>query len=188
MEAVVGDGVALGLGVPGIEPFAKRLPARLDGGREEDLLATDAWREARDWIAEAPDELMTIVTHRKAPALPFVPAELHGELVVSVVCCYAGSPEEGERVVKPLKRFGSPVLDLCTPKPFLEHQAMFDPSFRHGWWYYVRSCDVAELTAASTPHFAIEEHTLVPEHLAEIITSEQLGRVYRDMAENWNRR
>ena len=23
---------------------------------------------------------------------------------------------------------------------------MFDPSFRHGWWYYIRSCDVAELT------------------------------------------
>ncbi len=100
----------------------------------------------RDWIADAPDELMTIVTHRKAPALPFVPAELHGELVVSVVCCYAGSPEDGERVVRPLKRFGSPVLDLCAPKPFLAHQAMFDPSFPHGWWYYFRSCDVAELT------------------------------------------
>jgi hypothetical protein len=23
---------------------------------------------------------------------------------------------------------------------------MFDPSFPHGWWYYSRSCDVAELT------------------------------------------
>ena len=26
-----------------------------------------------DWSAEAPDELMTIVIHRKAPPLPFVP-------------------------------------------------------------------------------------------------------------------
>ena len=48
--------------------------------------------------------------------------------------------------MRPLKRFGSPVLDLCAPKPFLAHQAMFDPSFPHGWWYYFRSCDVAELT------------------------------------------
>ena len=62
-----------------------------------------------------------------------------------VVCCYAGSPRTA-RVVQPLKRFGSPVLDLCAPKPFLDHQAMFDPSFPHGWWYYFRSCDVAELT------------------------------------------
>jgi hypothetical protein len=100
----------------------------------------------REWIAEAPDELMTIVIHRKAPPLPFVPRELHGKLVVGVVCCYAGPVEDGEQVVKPLKEFGSPVLDLCVPKPFLAHQAMFDLSFQHGWWYYMRACDVAELT------------------------------------------
>jgi FAD/FMN-containing dehydrogenase len=100
----------------------------------------------REWIAEAPDELMTIVIHRKAPPLPFVPRELHGKLVVGVVCCYAGAVEEGEQVVKPLKEFGSPVLDLCVPKPFLAHQGMFDASFQHGWWYYMRACDVAELT------------------------------------------
>ena len=100
----------------------------------------------RDWIAEAPDDLMTIVTHRKAPPLPAIPTELHGKPVVSVVCCYAGSVEDGEKVVRPLKRFRSPALDLCEPKPFLAHQSMFDPAFPHGWWYYVRACDVAELT------------------------------------------
>jgi hypothetical protein len=100
----------------------------------------------RDSIAEAPDELMTIVIHRKAPPLDFVPQELHGELVVAVVCCYAGSIEDGERAVKPLREFGNPVLDLCEPKPYLQHQSMFDPSFPHGRWYYMRSCDVAELS------------------------------------------
>jgi FAD/FMN-containing dehydrogenase len=100
----------------------------------------------RDWIAQAPDELMTIVVHRRAPPLDFVPTELHGKPVVSVVCCYAGAVDDGEEVVRPLKSFGSPVLDLCERKPFLAHQAMFDRSFRHGWWYYMRSCDVAELT------------------------------------------
>ena len=100
----------------------------------------------RDWIAEAPDELMTIVVHRKAPPLPIVPPELHGKLVVSVICCYAGSVEEGERVVAPLKAFGNPVLDACTAKPYLAHQAMFDPAFPPHWWYYFRACDVAELT------------------------------------------
>ncbi len=100
----------------------------------------------RDWITEAPDELMTIIVHRKAPALPFVPAELHGRLVVGVVSCYIGPVDEGERVLRPLRRFGTPVLDLCGPKPFVEHQAMFDASFPHGHWYYHRACDVAELT------------------------------------------
>ena len=100
----------------------------------------------RDWISDAPDELTTIVVHRKAPALPFVPPELHGELIVGVVCCYAGPVEQGEKVLRPLKNFRAPVLDLCEPKPFVDHQAMFDPSFPHGRWYYLRSCDVAELT------------------------------------------
>ena len=40
---------------------------------------------------------MTIVSCRKAPSLAFVPQELHGKLVVGVVCCYAGPVEEGRR-------------------------------------------------------------------------------------------
>ena len=108
--------------------------------------AADVLRFYREWIAEAPDELMTIVVHRKAPPLPFVPTELHGELVIAVICCYAGSVEDGERVVAPLKAFGSPVLDLCQPKPYIDHQSMFDPSYPHGRWYYMRACDVADLS------------------------------------------
>ncbi len=100
----------------------------------------------RDWLVDAPDELMTIVVHRKAPPLPVVPQELHGKLVVMVICCYAGPIEEGEQVVRPLKEFGAPLLDLCVPKPYLVHQAMFDPAFVPGRWYYFKSCDVAELT------------------------------------------
>ncbi len=100
----------------------------------------------RDWIADAPDDLTTIVIHRKAPPLPYVPTELHGKPVVAIACCYAGSVEEGEKVVRPLKEFGSPVLDLCEPKPYLTHQTMFDPTFPHGRWYYFRACDVTELS------------------------------------------
>jgi FAD binding domain-containing protein/berberine-like enzyme len=100
----------------------------------------------RDWIADIPDELTTVVVHRKAPPLPAIPAELHGRQVVMVIGCYAGPVEEGEQVVRPLRKFGSPLLDLCAPKPFLAHQAMFDPSFPKGRWYYFRSCDVEALT------------------------------------------
>ena len=100
----------------------------------------------RDWIAEAPDELMTIVNHRKAPPLPFIPPELHGELIVGIICCWCGDIEEGERVIAPLRKFGSPVVDACAPKPFVEHQAILDPAFPPGWWYYVRACEVGGLS------------------------------------------
>src|SRR5687767_14051679 len=52
--------------------------------------APNVLRFYREWISEAPDELMTIVTNRKAPPLSFVPRELHGKLIVGVACCYAG--------------------------------------------------------------------------------------------------
>lgn len=99
----------------------------------------------RDWIADCPDELMTIAVQRRAPALPFVPPDLVGKHVIAIVACYAGPVEEGEPVLRTLKQFGSPVLDFCQPKPFVEHQKGFDPSYPHGWHYYVRSCDVAAL-------------------------------------------
>jgi FAD/FMN-containing dehydrogenase len=100
----------------------------------------------RDWITDAPDELTTIVLFRRAPDLPFVPRELVGRLVVGVVCCYAGSIEEGERTLAPLKAFGPPTLDMCVPKLFVDHQQAFDRSYRHGCWYYIKACDVAELS------------------------------------------
>ena len=106
----------------------------------------DVLRFYRDWVAEAPDELMTIIVHRKAPPLPIVPEELHGKPVVMVICCWVGDLEQGEAFIRPLREFGSPVADVCLPKPYLTHQAMLDPSFPPGRWYYFKSCDVAELS------------------------------------------
>ena len=100
----------------------------------------------REWVADAPDDLMTIVIHRKAPPLPFVPPELHGKPVVMVIPCWSGDIEEGEKFIRPLREFGSPVADVCVVKPYLAHQAMFDPSFVPQRWYYFKSCDVAELS------------------------------------------
>jgi hypothetical protein len=106
----------------------------------------DLLRFYRDWITGVGDELTTIIVHRLAPDADPWPPELRLKPVVIVGCCYAGPIEEGERVVRPLREFGSPLLDLCEPKPFLDHQAMFDPTYPHGRWYYLRSRDVAELS------------------------------------------
>ncbi|WP_018353303.1 FAD-binding oxidoreductase [Longispora albida] len=106
----------------------------------------DLLRFYRDWITQVPDELTTVVIHRRVPPTAVYPPELHGRHAVMVVSCYAGPVEDGEEVVKPLRAFGKPLLDLCGPKPFVQLQSMFDASFPEGWWYYFRSCDVAELS------------------------------------------
>jgi hypothetical protein len=108
--------------------------------------APEVLRFHRDWIAGCPDELMTIVVQRRAPDLPVVPRDLVGRHVIAVVACYAGPLDDGERVLRPLKTYRRPVLDLCLPKPYVVHQSMFDPSFQRGWSYYFRACDVAELS------------------------------------------
>jgi len=108
--------------------------------------ASRVLRFYRDWIAHCPEELTTIVFQRKLPDLAAVPRDLVGERVVGVAACYTGPLGAGEKMLGPLKAFGTPLLDLCEPKPFVVHQTMFDQSYRHGCWYYVRSCDVDELT------------------------------------------
>jgi FAD/FMN-containing dehydrogenase len=108
--------------------------------------APEVLRFYRDWIADCPDELTTLIVQRKAPpTLSGLPAELVGQLVIAVVCIWAGSVDEGERIVRPLKQFRAPALDLCAPMPYLALQQMFNASFPRGWRYYFRSCDVAEL-------------------------------------------
>ena len=37
-------------------------------------------------------------------------------------------------------------MRLCTGPALAAHQEIFDPSFRHGCWCYVRSCDVVALS------------------------------------------
>jgi hypothetical protein len=107
--------------------------------------ATAVLRHYRDWLADCPDEVTTIGLTRRAPDLPAVPRELVGQPVVGVAVCHAGPIEDGERVLRPLRSFGTPALDICAAKPFSVHQQLLDPSFVPGRWYYVRSCDVAGL-------------------------------------------
>ena len=70
----------------------------------------DVLRFYRDWIAEAPDELMTIVIHRKAPPLPFVPPELHGKLGRRrrlLLCRIGGGGGRGGRAAEGLRIAGA---------------------------------------------------------------------------------
>jgi hypothetical protein len=100
----------------------------------------------RDYIAEAPDELTTILNLRNAPPLEFLPAEIHGRPVVAVIACYAGAVERGEELLAPLRRFGSPIVDAIAPRPYVELQQLFNPAVPHGWHYYWKSWELPPLS------------------------------------------
>jgi len=99
--------------------------------------ATEVLRFYRDYAAQAPDELTTIVILRSLPHLPALPPFLRGMPIIGIAVCHAGVIEAGERVVQPLRAFGPPLVDGIALKPYLAHQTMFDaaqPAGRHNYW------------------------------------------------------
>src|SRR5512134_964213 len=108
--------------------------------------APEVLRFYRELIAAAPDELTTIFDLSVAPPAPFLPEEVHGKPIVMVGACYAGSPDEGAEVVRPLKQFGRSIVDLLEPKPYTALQSMFDPLVPHGWHRYWKSVELPPLT------------------------------------------
>lgn len=99
----------------------------------------------RDYLEDAPDELGGAPAFLTAPPAPFVPEHMQGKLVVGLVVCYAGSPEEGEEVVRPLKEWGPPEVDLLGPMPYTEVQKLLDPSSPFGRRNYWKAENMAGL-------------------------------------------
>jgi FAD/FMN-containing dehydrogenase len=99
--------------------------------------AKELMRFFNDFANKAPDELTMLMVFLTAPPLPFIPSDLVGTRMVAVACCYAGSLDEGGRVLQPLKKFGTPVADLIEPVPYAFLQSSLDdtapPGIRNFW-------------------------------------------------------
>jgi FAD/FMN-containing dehydrogenase len=93
----------------------------------------------RDFIADAPDEIGVLGNLRLAPPMPFVPEALHGKPIIGLVLTYAGSIDDGEKALRPLRELGTPAFDVVVPKPYAAHQKMFDAAVPHGNHYYWKS-------------------------------------------------
>ena len=106
----------------------------------------DVLRFYRDFAAEAPDELGTVVRLGTVPPLPVIPEDLHWRPAIAVVCCYAGAVGDGERAMRALRRFGTPLVDLLAPSPYAAFQGAVDDTVRHGWHYYWKATNLAGLS------------------------------------------
>ena len=107
--------------------------------------AGDVLRFYRDFVRDAPDELGTVVRFGTAPPLPIIPENLHWRPVVLVGTCYAGPIADGEQQLSPLRSFGTPLLDLVGPAPYVGFQSALDSTVVHGWNYYWKSTHLPEL-------------------------------------------
>jgi FAD/FMN-containing dehydrogenase len=96
-------------------------------------------RQYRDFMTKAPDELSVWVVLRQAPPLPFLPQEAHGKEVVVLALLHAGDPKQGEALVGPLRKFGTPVGEHLGVQPYTAWQKAFDPLLTPGARNYWKS-------------------------------------------------
>jgi FAD/FMN-containing dehydrogenase len=99
--------------------------------------AGDVLRFYREYMAQAPDDMNAFFAFLVVPPGPPFPEHLHGRVMCALVSCYTGPMEKGEEVVKPIRQFGPPALDLLGPLPYPALQSMFDallpPGLHHYW-------------------------------------------------------
>jgi FAD/FMN-containing dehydrogenase len=100
-------------------------------------------------MATAPDELSSIALLWSVPPGEPFPPNAHGAPVLAIAGVYAGSVEDGEPVVQPLRELGEPLLDLSGPWPWLGLQSGFDALFPKGNFYYWKSRSLGELSDAA---------------------------------------
>jgi FAD/FMN-containing dehydrogenase len=100
----------------------------------------------RQVTANAPDELSQWVVLRKAPPLPFLPADVHGKEIVIFAVCYVGQEHDGNCALEPLRALGEPIADVVGMQPYTAWQSMFDPLLTPGAYNYWKSHNFVELS------------------------------------------
>ncbi len=108
--------------------------------------AEQVLRAYRDWTAELPDEVSSIVECGSVPAEEDFPREHWGEPSITLVACAATDLDHGQELVQPLRDFADPIADLSGPVPFVELQQLFDADYPDGMRYYWRSLHLPGLS------------------------------------------
>jgi hypothetical protein len=93
--------------------------------------APSVLRFYREFCRTLPDEAEAFAALLTAP---------QGMPVVALLLGYNGSIAEGEEVLGPARRFGTPIADLVGPMPYVARQTILDaPNAEHGLHRYWRS-------------------------------------------------
>jgi FAD/FMN-containing dehydrogenase len=135
--------------------------------------APNVLRFHRDFITSAPEELTSYAALLTLP---------DGTPVVAMATCYCGDLQEGERVLRPLREFGTPLADMMQPMPYTGMQALFGPSFPWNNRNYWKSAYLRELPDAAIETL-IEQANRCPSPLSMAIVEYYGGAVSRVAAE-----
>jgi FAD/FMN-containing dehydrogenase len=83
-----------------------------------------------EFTSTSPDELGTFMAFATPP---------EGERALVIFVSYNGAVDEGERVLKPLREFGTPIANMIGPIPYVQIHRMMDDAFPAGRQNYWKS-------------------------------------------------
>jgi len=100
----------------------------------------------QEYVQTLPDEMTVWMVVRKAPPLPFLPEDVHGQLMVLVPFVYLGDQAEGKKLIEPLRSHGESHGEHIGFSPWVGWQSMFDGLVAHGARNYWKSHHLKELS------------------------------------------
>jgi FAD/FMN-containing dehydrogenase len=80
----------------------------------------------RDFLADKSDRIGSLVEFSTVPEDEAYPREYWGKQVYTIAAVYAGDPEEGERIMQPLRELAPLVTDFSSRMDYREIQQLFD--------------------------------------------------------------
>jgi FAD/FMN-containing dehydrogenase len=119
----------------------------------------------RDFTQEAPDELASGAVCITLP---------DGTPVVGIVVCYSGPLEAGERVLHPLRAFGTPLADQIGIMPYTAAQKLVDAFYPPGLQQYWKASFLQELSEAAIDTI-VASSAQRPTPLCHVVIEHTLG-------------
>lgn len=102
----------------------------------------DMLRHFRDVARSLPDEMWMFAGLLHAP-------DGSGDPISAIVACHCGSIADGEKAMRSLKEFGSPIMDVIEPSTYCATNMMLDTGFPRGALNYWKSSFLTELSDAA---------------------------------------
>jgi FAD/FMN-containing dehydrogenase len=97
----------------------------------------EVMRWYRELLPSLPEELSGWIGLTSIPPGPPFPEELWGHKTCVIVWCYTGPHDRADKVLEPVRTYGSPLLNGVQPMPFTALQSAFDSLLPAGLqWYW----------------------------------------------------
>jgi FAD/FMN-containing dehydrogenase len=103
----------------------------------------------REWLPNAPRNVMGFFNFHTVPPAPPFPEEIHMRLVCGIVWCVDGTDEEAEQAMAPMLSVKEPVMHGVGRMPLKDLNAAFDGLYGPGDQWYWRGDFVNEIPDAA---------------------------------------